>query len=127
MQRAIRPMRRGARSHWILWRSFLSRIFLRRFPLRGEWREVEGDVGGLEALGLGVGDVVGQRAVGGVRAGRALAGRRGRGLRRNGRSEQAGGDGLGVGPSTPESWPAIRIEGWARSWSVSVSNVGALM
>jgi len=58
-------------------------------------QQVEGDVGGLEALTLRVGDVVGERAVG-------AEARRGRGLDAMREScgvaagKQAGGDGLGV-------------------------------
>ena len=68
--------------------------FFAEFGFEG-WEQVEGDVGGLEALGFGVGDVVGQAAVG-AGSGR---GRWGAALRYGcgvDACEHAGGDGFGV-------------------------------
>jgi hypothetical protein len=79
-------------------------------------QQVEGDVGGLEALALRVGDVVGEGAVGGgARGGRGLlAVRERRGVAAG---EQAGGDGLGVALDAGElagdqdRWVGAELEG----------------
>ena len=59
------------------------------------WKEVERDVGGLEAFGFGVGDVVDEGAVG-AGSGGGSGGLAGGELRGVDAGEQAGGDGLGV-------------------------------
>ena len=81
------------------------------------WKEVEGDVGGLEVFGFGVGDVVGERAVC-AEAGRGRGGfavREGCGVDAG---EHARGDGFGIAFDAGELtgdhdvWMGLELEGF---------------
>ena len=71
-----------ARSHWSAVAFFFVADLFAEVFFEG-WEEVEGDVGGLEVLGFGVGDVVGERAVGAEAWGGGGGCRRARGRRRS--------------------------------------------